>query len=203
MTDQHLEIEVKFLVRDLDTIHQRLLEAGAKSHKARVFEINYRYDTPWDSLLLQGKLLRLRQDTLARITYKGHPEEAVESEVRVREELEIEVEDFHITAAILERVGFQRQQVYEKYRQTFRMDQVEVVLDEMPFGNFVELEGEESALRAAGTRLGLDWKQRVLTNYLALMAQLKEHHDLPFDDLTFANFTDIEARAADILEYAT
>jgi hypothetical protein len=35
------------------------------------------------------------------------------------------------------------------------------------------------------------------------MAQLKEHHDLSFDDLTFANFTDIEARAADILEYAT
>jgi adenylate cyclase class 2 len=203
MTDQHLEIEVKFLVRDLDAVHQRLLEAGAESHKARVFEINYCYDTLWDSLMLQGKLLRLRQDTVARITYKGHPEEAVESEARVREELEIEVEDFNITAAILERVGFQRRQVYEKYRQTFRLGQVEVVLDEMPFGDFVELEGEERALRAAATRLGLDWQHRILANYLALMAQLKEHHDLSFDDLTFANFTDIEARAADILEYAT
>jgi len=202
MTDQHLEIEVKFLVRDLKVVRQRLLRAAAKKHKTRIFENNIRYDTPWDSLILQGKLLRLRMDTSARLTYKGFPKETIESEARVREELEIEVEDFDLTATLLEHVGFERRQVYEKYRETFRMDGVEIVLDEMPFGDFVEIEGEGSEIRAAAAKLDLCWDQRILTNYLALMTQLKDKNHLPFDDLTFANFKDVEAGAASICEYA-
>ncbi|NIU59011.1 MAG: adenylyl cyclase, partial [Phycisphaerae bacterium] len=49
---------------------------------------------------------RLRQDEIARLTYKGIPQEEIQSEAKVREELEIEVSDFATTAEILERIGF-------------------------------------------------------------------------------------------------
>lgn len=194
---QELEIEVKFLVEDLAAVRQRLLALGATLHKPRVYENNIRFDTPWDGLQMQGKLLRLRQDAAARLTYKGEPQTAVDSEARVREELEIEVGDFRTTLDLLQRVGFEPKQRYEKYRETFTFGRVEVVLDEMPFGDFVELEGDDSDIRVSAAALDLDWERRILANYLAIMAGLRERFGLAFDDLTFENFAGTDVSALD------
>jgi adenylate cyclase class 2 len=118
----------------------------------------------------------------------------------VRKELEVEVADFAMMSAILESVGLMAHQIYEKYRETFRFGEVEVVLDELPFGDFVELEGKEAAIRAAAGRLGLAWEERVLVNYLGLLNLLQERYALPFDDLTFENFADQEVTVRDLLE---
>ena len=197
-----LEIEVKFLLPNLSLIRNRLLQLGATLVRPRTYERNIRYDNAWDGLMRQGKLLRLRQDTDAIITYKGDPGEDISSEVRVREELEMTVEDFDMAASILERVGFEPRQVYEKYRETYEIEAVEVVPDEMPFGDFVELEGEEISIRTVAQQLRLDWDRRILTNYLNLFASLKESHQLPFEDLTFENFSTTNHAASDILDYA-
>ena len=200
MADNQLEIEVKFFVTDLVKLRGILLEMGGQLVKPRIYERNIRYDTAWDSLSHQGKLLRLRQDRATRLTYKGEPEQPVESEVHIREELEIVIDNFDTTAALLEKIGFEPRQIYEKYRETFKFGSVEVVLDEMPFGDFIELEGDAVAIREVADSLDLDWNKRILTNYLALMARIKDHHDLPFEDLTFANFSDYDISIADILE---
>jgi adenylate cyclase class 2 len=196
----NLEVEVKFLVPDLAAFRAALLAAGAQLQQGRIYEHNIRFDNAWNGLLSRAKLLRLRQDKVARLTFKGEPLETVKSEVKVREELEIEVSDFATMAVILERIGFEQRQVYEKYRETFRFEEVEVVLDEMPFGDFVELEGEEQAIRRAADKLALDWSRRILDNYLALMSRLKTHHDLPFEDLTFDNFAGLDVSVADLYE---
>jgi adenylate cyclase, class 2 len=198
-----VEVEVKFFVPELDALRERLIQAGAGLHKARVYERNVCFDDAAGSLLARRQLLRLRQDTAARLTFKGEPQAAAHSEAKVREELEVGVTDFVTAVAILERLGFRPQQVYEKYRETFHLGPVEVVLDELPFGNFVELEGDESAIRAAAARLGLDWQQRIVANYLYLMAQLKARHNLPFDDLTFDNFRNRNISIESILEETT
>jgi adenylate cyclase, class 2 len=195
-----IEVEVKFYVPKLDVFRQRLLQAGAVLHKTRVHERNVRFDDDAGSLLARRQLLRLRQDTAARLTFKGEPQAEIRSEVKVREELEVGVTDFDTASAILERLGFRPRQVYEKYRETFHLGAVEIVLDELPFGNFVELEGEEDAIRSTATHLGLDWRQRILANYLYLMAELKAHHNLPFDDLTFDNFRSRNISIESILE---
>jgi adenylate cyclase, class 2 len=202
VTDENLEVEVKFLVTDLAAARQRLLEAGAIPHKARTYEYNIRYDNAWNGLLRQGKLLRLRRDQQSRLTFKGVSELDLVSEAKVRQEIEIEVSEFEATAMILERIGFERRQVYEKYRETFRLGEVEITLDEMPFGHFVELEGGEDGIRQAAAALGLDWQKRVLDNYLALMARLKASHGLDFDDLTFDNFRGRERLIFSMLEAA-
>ncbi len=197
-SDKQLEVEVKFLVGDLAGFRGRLLLAGGTQKKERVFERNIRFDTPENSLLKKGELLRLRQDAAVRITFKGEVAEDLVSEAKVREELEVRVNDFDTTAKIFERLGFAPVQVYEKYRETFMLDAIEIVLDEMPFGDFVELEGEESAIKAMSATLGLDWRKRINNNYLGLMADLKRFHQLDFDDLTFANFENREISIADI-----
>ncbi len=202
MSDEQLEIEVKFLVTNLEVIRQRLLAAGGQLEKPRIYERNIRFDTPWQGLLHQGKLLRLRQDSAAHITYKGESGENRPSEARIREEVEMEVEDFQTAVSILEKVGFQQQQVYEKYREVYQIDQAEVVLDEMPYGDFVEIEGDERIMKQIAAKLELNWQKRILSNYLVLMQQLKEHANLPFNDLIFENFQDQQVAISDILDYA-
>lgn len=197
---EHLEIEVKFLLSDRNRFRMILLRAGASEVSPRTYEKNIRFDTAWEGLRLQGKLLRLRHDVLSRLTFKGESPKDIDSEARVREELEVTVDDFETMTQILERVGFKQTQIYEKYRETFRLDEVEVVIDEMPFGDFVELEGNDSDLKKAAGKLGLDWKQRILANYLALMAMIKKSYNLPFNDVTFENFDSVDVSLADLFD---
>lgn len=194
-----LEVEVKFLIANLPDMRQKLLAAGAVLQKVRVYERNIRFDTPDEALLQKWELLRLRQDTAVRITFKAPTIEDLTSEAKVREELELTVNDFDTAVTIFTRLGYHPIQFYEKYRETFQLGEVEIVLDEMPFGDFLELEGSEAEIKATAVALDLDWDKRVLGNYLGLMSELKTFHNLPFNDLTFDNFRDTAVSIADIL----
>ena len=44
----------------------------------------------------------------------------------------------------------------------------------------------------AVSHLELNWQNRIVDNYLGLMHRVSQHYQLPFTDLTFANFTDLE-----------
>lgn len=198
--DKHLEIEVKFSIADRGVFRRILLEVGAEEVSPRTYEKNIRFDTPRERLKQEGKLLRLRHDALSRLTFKGESSKDVDSEARVREELEVTVDDFNTMALILERVGFVRSQIYEKYRETYQLEEVEIVIDEMPFGDFVELEGDDRDLQAAARKLGLDWNRRILANYLALMEIIKNRYNLPFDDVTFENFEGRDISVADFID---
>lgn len=197
--DQNLEVEVKFPAPDLRALRERLLALGATVTAPRILERNVVFDNDRRGLRQHEQILRLRRDTRVRLTFKGLPQEERLSDARVREELELEVSDFETMVLILKRLGFSAVQVYEKYRESFSLDGVGIVLDELPFGSFVELEGDDDAIRDLALRLGLDWERRVLDSYIALMAILKEHHQLPFDDLTFANFPEQQPSIIDML----
>jgi len=65
----HEEIEAKFYVQDLDKIAARLQQLGARRVQERTRELNLRFDLPDGSLGRSQRVLRLRQDTQARLTY--------------------------------------------------------------------------------------------------------------------------------------
>jgi adenylate cyclase class 2 len=197
--EKHLEVEVKFWLAELTAVRNQLLSLGATLAKPRVFERNLRLDTADQQLLQKRQLLRVRQDKVVTVTFKSDTIHLPGSEAKVREEIEFEASDGETAVLLFQRLGYNPVQVYEKYRETFQLGDVEIVLDELPFGNFMELEGEEEGIKTAVAQLGLDWNKRLLTNYLALMAQLKAYHNLPFSDLTFANFHSSNLSVADIL----
>lgn len=93
-----LEIEVKFWVQDLAPSQVRLEEIGARLVRPRTLERNLRFDNPASELTRNHRVLRLRMDTVARLTYKGPG--FVRHGVRHREEIEFEVSDFGAARAI-------------------------------------------------------------------------------------------------------
>lgn len=95
-------------------------------------------------------------------------------------------------AAVAEETAhFRPHVVYEKFRTTYELGEAEVVLDEMPFGPFVEVEGPADAIGRALDRLGLADAPRILVSYLALFERVKAALKLDAHDLTFDNFAGV------------
>ena len=146
------EIEVKFLVRDYNTLINKISDRQLLCIQERVHELNLRFDLSDGSLLARRQVLRLRMDTDARLTFKG-PGVLVD-EVLQRKEIEVVVSDFEATKRLLEALGYQVVMMYEKYRANYQLNSLVVSVDETPFGLFVELEGESpDQIRGAAEKL--------------------------------------------------
>jgi adenylate cyclase class 2 len=181
------ELEVKLYLSDLSAFQKRLEALGARLVQPRVHEFNLRFDTPSGDLARTSQVLRLRRDSACHITYKG-PGTDLDG-VRSRREIEFSVSDFDAARALLEALGYQVSVIYEKHRSTFLLDEVLVTLDQLPYGDFVEIEGPDAGnIRAASVKLGVNWEARIVESYIALFERLREVIKLPFRDLTFENF---------------
>lgn len=187
MPNNGMEVEAKFRNPDPVETRQQLHQIGAEHYSPRQFETNLRFDRPAKTLSERGKVLRLRQDHRCTLTYKrslARPE--------VRKELEIEVEDFDLTRAILEELGFEVIFEYEKYRETYQLDSVWIMLDELPFGEFIEIEGPSlDDVEKTAEQCGLEWDHRIPKTYMDLFENLRQKYQLPIRDSTFQAFASL------------
>lgn len=165
------ETEAKFYVLDLDAIRRRLQSLEASLIQERALETNLRFDLPDHGLRSEGRVLRLRQDTQARLTYKGASENL--QGVLQRTEIEFIVSDYEQAKQFLSALGYQPLFYYEKYRTTYELDGCHIMLDELPYGTFVEIEGENlEAIQAAAQKLDLQWDAIVSASYHRLFERL-------------------------------
>ncbi len=180
-----VEIEVKFYVLSLKEIEQKILDLGGTLLQERCFESNLRFDTADRRLRNLHQVLRLRKDTQNIMTFKGAAEEG--KPVSIRQEIEVLVDDFDTARTLLEGLGYEVVMAYEKYRTTYSLLDTLVVLDELPYGNFIEIEGPNGiSIQKAARNLNLDWKRRVMASYISLFETLKkERTELEGKYLTF------------------
>jgi adenylate cyclase class 2 len=197
MSPSDRELEIKLYISDLPALHQQLIAKGAQQVKPRQHEYNLRFDTPTGDLSSTAQVLRLRQDTVARLTYKGPSE--MNSGVRSRREIEFTVSDFEAARNFFEALGYQVRVIYEKYRTTYQLAGVEVTLDELPYGDFAEIEGPDTgAITAVADRLSLDRSASIAASYTMLFDHLHQALGLTFRNLTFENFAGLEVSPADL-----
>lgn len=182
-----MEIEVKFYLRHLEDIRKRLIAHGLLLKTDRLLERNLRFDTPGQELASKKHVLRLRQDNRATLTFKRPL-----TQVETREEFEIEIDDFESGRKILEAIGYIVITLYEKFRETYQIGPIQVMLDELPFGCFVEIEGPSiESIRKMSDQLGLPWDRRVQATYLELFDRIRRPLNLEVQELTFKKFEGI------------
>lgn len=169
------EIEKKYrltLAEREDLLH-RLRQVGA-ALQGKGFEENTLYAGA--GLDPRRQVLRLRRvGDEAVFTYKERYES--ESAIKHHREDETRVEDANALAAILEALGYQASLVYEKRRATWHVGQTEVVLDELPFGLFVEIEGEEKDIEEVERLLNLSSAEAEMSSYPELAERHGEHRN--------------------------
>jgi adenylate cyclase, class 2 len=166
----NLEIEKKYRLtpRDRDRIVASLADVGATS-VGRDFEENTIFAN--DRLRDASAVVRIRKvSDRAVLTYKRRL--LSESDLKKQIEYETVVADAAMAEAILMEIGLQPQLVYEKYRDTWQLRSVEVVIDELPFGLYMEIEGTIEGIREAEMLLGAGDLETENETYPRLTASL-------------------------------
>src|SRR5437764_12595655 len=158
-----IEIEKKYrLTREQ---HGRLIDnlrASGAIAEGQEFEENILY--AGGNLDLSRQVLRLRRvGHRAILTYKERFFST--SAIKHNREDETLVEDAQALSDILDALGFHPTLVYEKRRATWRLLNAEVVVDELPFGFFAEIEGDENAIREVEEQLGLKDTEAEMATY--------------------------------------
>jgi adenylate cyclase class 2 len=192
------ETEVKFYVQSLGKIELRLQELKAQLIQPRIHETNLRFDNANSDLRKTYRVLRLRQDDKARFTFKG-PSEEQEGGILSRREIEFVVEDFENAKQFLEALGFQAVVFYEKFRTTYHLNNTHIMLDELPYGEFVEIEGENAdEIRSVADQLGIHWGSMIKAGYHALFERVAGKYHLEVSELSFAALKNVEITADDL-----
>lgn len=134
-----IETEIKYRLSagQAEEIENRLDGLGAERGSSQ-FEENSIFRSP--HLEESGAAVRIRRTpNKALLTFKRRMSN--EDEVKRQLEFETVVEEPETIEAILLELGLERQLVYEKFRRTWNWQTIEVVLDRLPFGEYMEIEG--------------------------------------------------------------
>jgi len=165
-----IEIEKKYRLtpETRQEVADSLLEMGAE-FQGEDLEENTIFTNA--DLIEKRAVVRIRK-TNARttITFKQRTES--QSDVKHQIEFETEVKDPDSARSILEKIGLRPTLVYEKRRRTYRLRNAEVVLDELPFGLFMEIEGSVTAIAEAEMILGIEGLEAEPETYPRLTARL-------------------------------
>jgi adenylate cyclase class 2 len=149
-----IETEKKFILSSdrREQVIENLKELGAK-YIREDFEENTLYNG--GVLSEKGAVLRIRKiGNKTILTYKQRIENA--ADIKQQIEYETVVEKAEEMEMIVESLGFEKALVYEKRRQTWEFRAVEVVLDELPFGQYMEIEGSITAIAEMEMLLGIE-----------------------------------------------
>ncbi|MCZ2127239.1 MAG: class IV adenylate cyclase [Anaerolineales bacterium] len=192
------ETEVKFLVRDLGRIETRLQNWGARLIQARVRESNLRFDNEQGELRKESRVLRLRKDSESKLTFKG-ASERLESGIITRQEIEFVVGDFDAAKNFLQALGFKPILFYEKFRATYQLREAQIMLDELPYGAFVEIESKSvAAIQETANLLRLNLDAAVKAGYSALFKRVAAKHNLDENLLSFQALAQITLSPEDL-----
>lgn len=178
------EIEVKFVLRDRNDLLQKLQEIGGKRLYAETFEDNIVLDRRGE-LRTRGALLRVRKfGRYSLATYKGPM--SIDGGIKSREEVQTGVESFELAIQMFDALGFKPVFRYQKFREVWRVRDVEVVLDRTPIGSYFEIEGPVDVIRAVAADLGMNMDHAIRQTYADLYRQHRRTRaDLP-ENMVFA-----------------
>jgi adenylate cyclase, class 2 len=165
-----IEIEKKYRLTDAqqEYVLSELAAAGAQ-FVGDDFEENIIYGG--HILDEQAAILRIRRTRDRTIlTYKRR----IANDLPVKQQIEHESEftDGAGLADILNSLGFEPRLVYEKRRKTWKFGTVEIVLDQLPFGQFMEIEGSITGIKEAEIVLGIEGFEVENETYPRLTARL-------------------------------
>lgn len=168
-----IEIEKKYRLKqsEKENVVSRLQLLGARFDGDDVEE-NTIYKG--NDLEQSKSVLRLRRvNKIAILTYKERFPSV--SDIKHQREDETEVANAEAMDTILNALGFSPALVYEKRRQRWKLGKAEIVLDELPFGLFMEIEADEDEIHEVERKLGIKGLRAETDTYPKLTAKHGKH----------------------------
>jgi len=177
MSDNGLEIELKFLLEVPVKDFIRNLNASAE----RVYQKTVMFDNGEELMQKTNGRIRLRQTgDKVSLSYKlPLAAETVKKEI----EWETNIDSWQVGEKLLKAMGFHETTAYEKYRTSFDYGEVKIEIDEYPFSNFVEIEGDEELAKEVAIKIGFDLKAALTKPCDTLFTEWRLQRGLPMKPL--------------------
>lgn len=178
---QSIELEYKFWVKDKKNLI-KALDDKTSNKKARQYQSNVMFDNLSDLMQITNGRIRVRAlgDTGNKtLTYKKPlpPKNGAKREI----EYEISFQDLKgQIEEILEAMEFKPTTSYERYQTSWGINGVQVTLDEYPFADIIEIEGEKDAIEHLAQELGFNIKESLTKPVDTLFQEWRKERDLPF-----------------------
>jgi len=172
------EIELKAKISSREEIAKRVITMGGRFLREVTQEDLY-FRHPCRDLRDRDEALRLRKEEgRCILTFKGR---RLGSGVKMREEVEVVVDDGGAAATILKRLGFEEAFMISKNRRIHALEGAEISLDSVDgLGEFVEIElilkdgvaieGMKEKLHDLAERLQIPKERLTTESYLELLA---------------------------------
>lgn len=183
------ETEIKLALPDAAAVRRRLRQWGFRVSQPRGLEENILFDTPGRALRRNGCMIRLR-GVRGRywLTFKGPAGKG--RRYKMRAEAETELSQPRAARRILAGLGFKPVFCYQKYRTVYlgpqRWSGGEVMVDETPIGDFLELEGGPAWIRRLARALGASPEEFITQDYAALYTDWCRRRGRPVGQMVFS-----------------
>ena len=158
------EIEVKFVNIDQKQIREKLKTIGAICNQPMRNMRRVTIDTP--IMKAKNAFLRVRdQGDKITLTYKQFDSLSLHG----AKEIELDISDFDKAVELFAAVGIPHHSHQESRRETWKLDDTEIVLDEWPWLDpLLEIEGpSEKHVKDITTKLGLDWEKAIFGDVMS------------------------------------
>lgn len=185
----NIEIEYKFKIESDDNKNSKIelintLNKIAEKSYDREYQSNIMYDNKDNLMQKTNGRIRLRYlgNTGNKVlTYKkplksiNGAKREIEYEINFNDNQEqiekiLNAMEFHITTS------------YERYRTEWKLNNTHITLDEYPFANFIEIEGEQKEIEKVAKILKLDIKKAIDKPVDTLFQDWRKEHNLPFKE---------------------
>jgi adenylate cyclase, class 2 len=167
------EIEAKFINVDHDAVRKAIEAAGGECEMPMRVMRRAVFHNP--ELITKNAFVRVRDEgDKVTFTYKQFDDE---DSIHGVKEIETSLGDFDTAVSILEQTGLSKDSYQETKRETWRLGDVEIMLDEWPWIEpFIEIEGpSEETVRMTAEKLGYVWKDAVFGGVAAVYVRKYEH----------------------------
>lgn len=167
-----VEREVKFEVKNFPPLIKQLKKMNS-IFVGQAFQRTIRLDTPNMDLEKEGKFLRVRSGFENALTLKI---KRPNNRIYEREEIEFKIGNVENARKIFNSIGFSKEKIMEKRRSNWKLLNSVISLDELPFGKFIEIEGEEDEIFEISNKLGFDFSKRIIVTYWDLFDTFKKNN---------------------------
>src|SRR5215475_5611220 len=177
------EIEVKFQMKNLAALTDKLGKNGFHLVTPRTHEMNTLYDTLDGALRARGELLRIRRyGQTWKVTHKT---KGGTGKHKTRMETETKIDDGQALATIFAAVGLVPSFRYEKFRTEWSDETGHVVLDETPIGNIAEIEGPPEWIDTTAEKLGINHSDYITDSYAQMFFEWKKKTKSSAQEMTW------------------
>ena len=166
------EKQVKYKINNFDYISKRLIEIEA-IFIGGFMEKTIRYDNDDLKCSNNGIFIRTKSGMKNVLTLKEIPTDSSNTSFE-RITTEVEVDNINKIGYILEKIGLTKKFIMEKYRLFFKCDNVDILIDELPFGIYLEIKGEDNEINRITKMLNIDETDLIKMTYWDIYDKIKK-----------------------------